>query len=68
VSPAPLPHHQACYYREKATQARRLAASIDQPDIVDQLLTFARDYEGIAIDVESDVNVIHPEGMPQRRG
>ena len=61
--------HQACYYREKAAQARRLAASISQPDTVDQLLTFAKDYEGIAIDVESDaVNVIHPERLPQRGG
>jgi hypothetical protein len=60
--------HQACYYREKAAQARRLAGSISQPDTVDQLLTFAKDYEGIAIDVESDVNVIDPERMPERRG
>jgi|HubBroStandDraft_1064217.scaffolds.fasta_scaffold14743_2 hypothetical protein len=56
-------------HREKAAQARRLAAAISQPDTVEQLLTFARDYEEIAMDLESGAAaVIHPERMPQRRG
>jgi hypothetical protein len=61
--------HHALYHREKAAQARRLAAAISQPDTVEQLLTFAKDYEEIAMDLESGaVTVIHPERMPQRRG
>ena len=61
-------HHDR-YHREMAAQARRLAASISQPDTVEQLLTFAKDYEEIAVDLESGaVTVIHPERMPQRRG
>ena len=61
--------HYDRYHREKAAQTRRLAASISQPDTVEQLLTFAKDYEEIAMDLESDaVTVIHTERMPQRRG
>jgi hypothetical protein len=61
--------NHALDHREKAAQARRLAAAISQPDTVEQLLTFAKDYEEIAMDLESGaVTVIHPERMPQRRG
>ena len=61
--------HHALDLREKAAQARRLAAAISQPDTVEQLLTFAKDYEEIAMDLESSaVSAIHPERMPQGRG
>jgi hypothetical protein len=61
--------HHPLDHREKAARARRLAATISQPDTVEQLLTFARDYEEIATDLESGaVTVVHPERMPPRRG
>lgn len=61
--------HEARYYREKAAQARRLADSITRADVAKQLLTFARDYEEIAVDLERGlIDMVHPESMPQRRG
>jgi hypothetical protein len=56
------------YYRERAAQARRLAAVMHQRDVCETLREIARDYEDIAEDLESGaVEIRHPELMPQRR-
>jgi len=56
------------YYREEAARARRLASSINHPEARKALLTMAKDYEEIAIDLERGaIEVRHADLMPQRR-
>jgi hypothetical protein len=58
--------HEAPYYREKAAEARWLAQATNRPDVREQLLAFARDYEEIAIDLErAAVDLAHSARMPQ---
>ena len=58
---------EARYYREKAAQARGLAKAVNHPEALEQLLTFAKDYEEIALDLERGaIEITHPDRMPQR--
>ena len=55
------------YYREHAARARRLAAAMSVPDVIETLERLARDYEDIATDLENGaVEIVHPERMPQQ--
>jgi hypothetical protein len=58
------------YYREMAAGARRVAARVHQPDLIEALSRFAQDCEEMADDLrDGAVNVRHPELMnhPERR-
>jgi hypothetical protein len=58
----------AAYYREQAGRARRLARGINHPEVTEQLLRMARDYDELAEDLERGaVEIRHPELLPQRR-
>ena len=56
------------YYRAQAERARRLARSINHPDVIKQLQQMARDYDDIVDDLEvGAIEIRHPELMPQTR-
>ena len=58
---------EAAYYRSQAELARRLARG-QRPDIERNLQRVARDYDEIAVDLETGaVEIRHPELMPQNR-
>jgi len=56
------------YYRAQAERSRRLARSINHPDVIKQLQQMARDYDDIVDDLEvGAIEIRHPELMPQTR-
>ena len=60
--------HQASYYREQASRARRLARQLHQRDASTLLSQIAADYDDVAEDLENGaVEIRHSELMPQNR-
>jgi hypothetical protein len=60
--------HDAKYYRDQATKARRLAWQLRQPDVSALLSQMASDYDDVAEDLEAGaIEVRHRELMPQHR-
>jgi len=60
--------HSPRYYRDEAARARRLANSINHSEVRDALLRTAKDYDEIAIDLETGaVEIRHPELLPQAK-
>jgi hypothetical protein len=60
--------HPESYYRERAEQARRVAARVHQRDLLEMLHRVAQGYDEIAEDLEGRaMEIRHPELMPQGR-
>lgn len=58
----------AKHYRTQAERARRLAAGLSERETETMLVTFAREYDELAEDLESGaVEIRHRELMPQWR-
>jgi hypothetical protein len=61
--------HDATYYREQASRARRLARHLHQRDESALLSQMATDYDELAEDLEAGaVEIRHRNLMPQLRG
>lgn len=57
---------KASHYRKAAARARRLGKSLTSATDSETLENMARDYDDIAVDLESGaIDVVHPERMPQ---
>lgn len=60
--------HDATYYREQASRARRLARQLHPRDESALLSQMASDYDDVAEDLETGaVEIRHRELMPQNR-
>lgn len=60
---------ESSYYRQEAIRARRLSNAINHLEARDALLKMAKDYDEIAIDLETGaVEIRHPDLMPQSKG
>ena len=58
--------HGPGYYRRQAQKARYFAQTAIQDDLSSEFAEMARDFDEIAIDLESGaVEIRHPELMPQ---
>jgi hypothetical protein len=54
------------YYRHEAARAQRLANAINHPEVRDTLLKMAKDYDELAMDLETGgIEIRHPELLPQ---
>ncbi len=55
------------YYRQHAERERRLSQGISDRRVVAILIRLARDYDDIAIDLDSGaIDIVHPERLPQQ--